>query len=466
MLAAVSSCASLWIGQKSSVVNTQVVSTDTPVGKLSRTQRWSFPAGSLDPLLGHDFFGLWFPGSRLASEESVQTSEPSVGCEKTNGWPSVQIPMDQFNQAFGGKPGETPELLIDVDPKNICFTVGSGIWVIGTQKTTAGIFSPDAIWSRIQRIEKIPSTDRVRLVTQFVKTPIYHWPSRVLPPFHPQAQILHRLGLVQNFSKFKYVIDVRPVEIQKQWPLPWTNVISIPYLANLQSLLDSVADREDLRRAKHESLGDRWMVQDLEKWDRNSDVLVIGQNPSDSRPARSLTWLSELGFKKLFWFYEGADAFHLPLNEVPVWSNARFNIIEHVPQVENLVKSGQATLIDVRTREEFKIIHHPLALNRPYKENAIQNIARLRGLDAYDIFQVLKSGDEFDLKTIPQTGDLFLMGSDRYDWRAVKLYTRLLHKYPNRRIGILRDGIADFGLWQRIDPNLIRLVGEKAGEIH
>lgn len=43
------------------------------------------------------------------------------------------------------------------------------------------------------------------------------------------------------------------------------------------------------------------------------------------------------------------------------------------------------------------------------------------------------------------------MGADRYDWRAVKLYTRLLHRYPQRRIGILRDGIADFGLWQRID---------------
>lgn len=149
-------------------------------------------------------------------------------------------------------------------------------------------------------------------------------------------------------------------------------------------------------------MGDRWPTQDWEKWDRNSEILIIGQNPVDSKPLGSLTWLAEAGFKKLYWFYEGADAFHLPLNEVPFWSNSRQSIAEHVPQVENLVKSGQAILIECRSAEEFKNLHHPLAVNRPYKENAVERIAKLRGLNAYDIFEVLKSGDELIERQYPK----------------------------------------------------------------
>ncbi len=472
ILLALTSAITWWIAMqfKTNGDSHSLISSTHPITQIvssSSREEILFPAGSPDPLMPYDFFWMWRNENRLSSEKGIAESSPSIGCQKSFGWPSVQIPMDQFNQAFGAKPGEIAELPVEVNPDEICFTVGYGIWLVGVQPTTAGLFSPDAIWSRIVRTEKGSDDRKIKLITQFVGTPIYHWPSRVLPPFHPQAKILNREGLRQLFSDFDYVVDVRTNEMQKKWFLNWKKHVSIPYIASSDSLVDYKADRTDNRKARHTELGDQWSDEIWKKWSPEKKILIIGQNPTDPRPFRALTWLAESGLKNLYWFYEGVDAFFQPFNEVPNWNTySPFGWTDHIPNIQQQIVSDQAVLIDVRSAEEFQRIRDPQSVNKPYKEMSTDGFANLRGLEALDVFHILKSKDTFDLSQIPQDKKIYLMGADRYDWRAIKIFVRLKHRSPQQDVRVIRDGLAEFGLWQRIDRNLIKLDGTKSDEVH
>ena len=469
-LVAVTAAITWWISLQ---VNLSQIKPDVATATLNLVNskknqtEFFFPANSIDPLMPNDTQWMWRSESKLVDEQTAVKAQPSQGCQQTLEWPSVQVPMDQFNLAFGSKPGDIPELPIEVDAKETCYTEGYGIWIIGIQPTPAGPYSPDAIWSRVIRIEKGSSNQKIKLVTKFLGTPIYHWPSRVLPPFHPHAKIVNREGLQKIVADIDYIIDVRTKQLQKKWPLPFEKVILIPYTANLESLADHDADRTDNRKARHVDLGDQWSEDIWNKWEKNKKILIVGQNPTDSRAFRALTWLSESNFKNLYWFYEGADAFYQPMNEIPIWNTySPFNWTDHIPHIQQEVSSRQALLIDLRSADDFQRIRHPLAINKPYSEVNVDYIGVLRGLDAMDLYHILKSGDQFDLSDIPLNQKIYLMGSDRYDWRPLKLFVRLKHRSPEQDVRVVRDGIAEFGLWQRINMNLIKLEGTKSSSIH
>ncbi|HRK07843.1 MAG TPA: rhodanese-like domain-containing protein [Pseudobdellovibrionaceae bacterium] len=439
-----------------------------------------FAPGSFDPLLGHDARWTWNPGSRLASEEVAIRGQNSPGCTKSPGWPKVEVPLAQYHAAFGGGPGQTPEFAIEVDPREVCFTPGYGIWVIARAENGKVVYAPDAIWSRINRIEVLESGVRVKLITQVVGTPIYHWPSRARPPFHPGARVLHRASLLTELPKIELVIDTRSREAQEAWPLraPLGARVELatesqlrretlhwPYHASAESLADAKADSSELRRAKHEELGDEWESQIWQAWDREKAILLIGQNPSDSRVIRAIAWLHEAGFKNLFWFYEGADAFHWPQNEVQLMGLPGPNLFAPLPKVQEMVLAKSATLVDLRSQQEYQRLRHPLALHIPYEENRRDEWGLIRGWMAMDVFQILRSGDRWDLDRVPKDRDIILFATDRYDWRAVKAFWRLRHRRPEQRLGLVKDGMAEFGLWSRMQPGKIQLEGSHVHEI-
>jgi rhodanese-related sulfurtransferase len=238
-----------------------------------------------------------------------------------------------------------------------------------------------------------------------------------------------------------------------------------PYQASAESLADAKADSSELRRARHEELGDQWESQIWQAWDRAKPILLLGQNPSDSRVIRAIAWLHEAGFKNLFWFYEGADAFHWPQNEVQLMGLPSPNLFAPLPKVQELVQAKSATLVDLRSPTEHQRLRHPLALHIPYEENRRDEWGVIRGWMAMDVFQILRSGDRWDLDRVPTDRDVILLATDRYDWRGVKAFWRLRHRRPQQRLGLVKDGMAEFGLWSRMQPGKIQLEGSHVHEI-
>lgn len=244
----------------------------------------------------------------------------------------------------------------------------------------------------------------------------------ILAPWAPHTKVVGRGDLARLNSQKALILDARPqhrfaTEVQidgaQNWPGPLTWIApGDPREAGFTKRLFE-------------------MTNGLE-----SPLVIYDSGPHSRLAFRAGAVAYRAGYRKVYWFWEGADA----LTGNSVFLPESIGNITSLTGPELIKATRSSVLVDVRSRDESVETGLPDSIHVPYR--LTWQSAQVRRPDQQSAW-LRKMGDSLDTSEIPKNRSLIIFGQDRGDWRAVKA-ALLLRDSGFNDVRYALGGVADF----------------------